>query len=115
MEFEPQAPEEKAGLAIVQDEEYHISFLKGYRNENTFLQICTVQDGVKVCVKEINIQDKRRIYLTIQCNIKNYCFYYGFSDNERISMEVEVDATMLSTTVNHGFTGVFLGMYATVV
>lgn len=54
-----------------------------------------------------------RIYLTVAGDENGYHIYYGNEDQEKIPVFSCADPTLLSTLTNEGFTGTYLGMYAT--
>ena len=43
---------------------------------------------------------------------EGYDFYYGMDDQELIPVFTGADPTILSSLVSEGFTGAYLGMYA---
>ena len=57
--------------------------------------------------------NKKRMYLSVQGNTNTYAFYYGYKESEMIPCAENVDAAVLSCSLNEGFTGTYIGMYAT--
>ena len=53
-----------------------------------------------------------RIYLSVTASEEGYDFYYGMDDQELIPVFTGADPAILSSLVNEGFTGAYLGMYA---
>ena len=41
----------------------------------------------------------------------DYDFYYGYTDQEMLPLVRGLDASLLSSVVNNGFTGTYIGMY----
>ena len=76
-----------------------------------YLQFYKTENGCRALVKETELKDIRRLYLSVQGNTTDYDFYYGYSESEMIPFLSGVDASLLSSVVNNGFTGVYLGMY----
>ena len=60
---------------------------------------------------ETEIKDVKRLYLSVQGNTTDYDFYYGYTDQEMLPLVRELDASLLSSVVNNGFTGTYIGMY----
>ena len=53
-----------------------------------------------------------RIYLSVQGHTEGYSFYYGYTEQEMIPFVANMDGSLLSSVVNEGFTGAYIGMYA---
>ena len=61
------------------------------------------------------LQDDRRadrLYLAVQGERDFYRFYYGFQERERRPIGGQMPGALLSSNTNEGFTGTYLGMYA---
>ncbi len=112
MEFSPSSDREEAGLVLLQDDRFHYIFTKTQKDGQTILRIAGTEHGTCRVIKEIPIQDTKRIYLSAQCNVSAYSFYYGYSEQEMICAADGLDAALLSSSVNGGFTGAYMGMYA---
>lgn len=112
MEFAPSSDAEEAGLVLLQDDRYNYLFTKTIKNGQTILRIAKTEQGVYSVIKELPVEDTKRIYLSAQCNESSYAFYYGYKDREMICAIEGLDAALLSSSVNGGFTGAYIGMYA---
>ena len=112
MEFTPAADCEEAGAVLLQDDRFHITFTKAKKGTDFVLLIKKTEYGKTTLLSEIPIKDTGRIYLQIQGNESNYTFAYGYRESERIDCGLTVPAEILSSSVNGGFTGTYIGMYA---
>ena len=54
-----------------------------------------------------------RIYLMVTGDEAGYHFYYGYDDQTPNPLLQDADPTLLSSLTNEGFTGTYLGIYAT--
>lgn len=111
MEFHPASDCEEAGIALVQDDRFHYLMVMKKKGTTPYLQFYKTENGCRTLVKETELKDSRRLYLSVQGNTTDYDFYYGYSESEMIPFLSGVDASLLSPVVNNGFTGVYLGMY----
>ncbi len=113
MDFTPAAPWEEAGLALVQDDRFHYTFTLGMEKGAGTLQVKKTQDARNFLLTKTKIPLGKRLYLTICGDERGYHFYYGFHEQEKIPLLLEGDPTVLSSVTNAGFTGTYIGMYAT--
>ena len=112
MEFTPASHMEEAGLVLIQDDRFNYIFTKAIKNGQTILRVAKTESGTYSILKELPAEPAERIYLSAQCNETTYSFYYGYSEREMICAMDGLDAALLSSTVNGGFTGAYMGMYA---
>lgn len=113
MEFAPVTEAEEAGIALVQDDRFHYAMTVGMEHGRRWLRLWRTENAVRKCVKSVEIQESDRIYLSVQGHTTGYSFYYGYREQELLLLEENVDASLLSSVVNNGFTGTYIGMYAT--
>lgn len=113
MDFLPANEQEEAGLALVQDDRFHYTFTAGMRNTVKYLRVTEVRNHKITVLAETPLDFSGRIYLTITADEKGYHFYYGKDDQMMLPLLLEADPVLLSSVVNEGFTGTYLGMYAT--
>ena len=111
MEFTPSNENEEAGIALVQDDRFHYLMILTLKNRKPFLQAYKTENGIKSLLAETEIKDAKRLYLSVQGNTINYDFYYGYTDQEMIPLIRGLKASLLSSVVNNGFTGTYIGMY----
>ena len=117
MEFHPVTPQEEAGIALVQDDRFHYLMTVRKKEEKTILQLWKTENGNRTLVKEELLktyEDTKtsRIYLSVQGHTEGYSFYYGYTEQEMIPFVANMDGSLLSSVVNEGFTGAYIGMYA---
>lgn len=113
MEFNPEKELEEGGISLIQDDRYHYSLLAGLSNGKKVLRLYQVEHGQKILVKEEEIQAERSIYLAVFCNGDMYHFYYGYSEQCMTLFMDQMKASLLSSDVNEGFTGAYIGPYVT--
>ena len=111
MEFQPASPLEEAGIALIQDDRFHYLMVLRHTEEGPALQLYKTENGDRQLVTQTVIPDTDRIYLCVQGNTTTYDFYYGTNEQERIPLAVNLDASLLSSVTNNGFTGAYIGMY----
>ncbi|MFT3985132.1 MAG: glycoside hydrolase family 43 protein [Lachnospiraceae bacterium] len=112
MEFCPGEGCEECGISLIQDDRYHYSLLVGLKNRRRVLRLYQVMESEKQLIKEIEIPDGR-IYLSVFCTGEMYDCYYAFKEGENKLLCKELPADLLSSDVNEGFTGAYMGPYAT--
>lgn len=111
MEFTPAAENEEAGIALVQDDRFHYLMVLTQKNGKLVLQAYKTENGIKSLLTETEVRDTKRIYLSVQGNTTDYDFYYGHNDQEMIPLIRGLKASLLSSVINNGFTGTYIGMY----
>ena len=113
MEFVPDTDLEEAGIALVQDDRFNYQMTLGQKENRQFLRFWKTENGEKSLLAQREISPSKRLYLSVYGHTTGYSFYYGFDDQEMLPLIENVDASLLSSVVNNGFTGVYIGMYAT--
>lgn len=111
MEFIPHSENEEAGLALIQDDRYHYILTKTLKAGSPVLQLHQTKGGIKTLIQEMSLKSTDRLYLSVQGNTETYTFYYGYSQENYI-LVATVDGNLLSSNVNEGFTGTYIGLYA---
>lgn len=113
MDFAPTEPYQSAGLALVQDDRFHYTFTVSGDGAQRWVRLQAVRDGVPQTLAKAPLHAAGRIYLTVSATAGGYHFYYGRSEGEFVPLYQNADPTLLSSLTNEGFTGAYLGMYAT--
>ena len=113
MDFRPKEEYEEAGVALVQDDRYHYTFTVRQKDGARVLTLTEVKNHARTVLAETPLEQDGRIYLTVTATAEGYHFYYGFRDQEFRLLCKDADPTLLSSLVNEGFTGTYIGMYAT--
>lgn len=112
MEFRPVSKNEQAGLIAIQDNRYHYKFIKTQKDHQEVLQLWKVENKEKIQIKEVFLSFNTTLYLAIQGNCDTYDFYFGDSEQNLSLFAGGLDASLLSSNTNQGFTGAYIGMYA---
>lgn len=113
MDFAPFAECEEAGLALVQDDRYHYTFTLSRQKDTLILKVTSVNNHRRTILAETKLDAIKRIYLTVTGDYMGYHFYYGCDEQEMTPVFLNADPTLLSSLTNEGFTGTYIGMYAT--
>ena len=110
LEFTPQEPHELAGLALVQNNEFHFCLvMTGV--ETPVVRLIKRAAGIEEILAERRIQG-RQIYLKIEAHAQAYSFYCALKPDEWFPVAEAVDGRILSTPVAGGFLGTYIGMLA---
>lgn len=112
MDFSPLSENEEAGLALVQDDRYHYRYTVTQKNGCRTLTLFSCSNHENSLLAETALSFSGRIYLTVTATEEGYHFYYGDDDQTLIPLYQKADPTLLSSLVNEGFTGTYIGMYA---
>lgn len=113
MDFAPRTEYEEAGLALVQDDRFHYTFTVCRKEGKITLQVREARKHVLTVLAQAPLDFCGRIYLTVAADDSGYHFYYGDHDQMMVPLYLHADPTLLSSVTNEGFTGAYLGMYAT--
>ncbi|MFN2235599.1 MAG: glycoside hydrolase family 43 protein [Anaerolineales bacterium] len=112
MEFTPGNSAECAGLVLLQNENYQIRCVVTLNNSNeSILQLTRREAGIDQMLHEQNCQPGR-IYLKVEAKGQDYQFSAANQFGEWLTLGDPVDGRVLSTPVAGGFTGTYIGMYA---
>ena len=103
----------EAGFALSQDARFTYKMIWGKKENRQFLRFWKTENGEKSLLAQREISPSKRLYLSAYGHTTGYSFYYGFDDPEMLPLIENVDDYLLSSVVNNGFTGVYIGMYAT--
>ena len=113
MEFSPSTEKEEAGIALVQDDRYNYQLVVSCGTERNVLRLYRTEAGRQERIAEMPLEAcGKRIYLSVQGNVTTYQFYYGYQEHQKIPAGPVLAASLLSSNVNEGFTGTYVGMYA---
>lgn len=112
MEFSPKAENEEAGMVLLSDDRFNYIFVKGQKAGKPVLSLFKTEKGIRSLVKSVELPAHDKLYLTVRGCTTTYDFYFGTKEGEYISFDNGLAASLLSSTVNEGFTGTYIGMYA---
>ena len=112
MSFVPKNDSESAGLVLFMNKDYQFRFEKTSKSSISYLTVTRRYDGIDSILASMKY-DGNKVILGVCAHGQNYGFKYS-SDN--INWKVisdKVDGRTLSRTNAGGFTGAYIGLYAT--
>jgi alpha-N-arabinofuranosidase len=112
MEFTPQAMHQSAGLALLQNDGFQIRCIMTKNTDNDFILRLTRRDAWTDSIIAEQGISPGRIYLKVEARGQAYQFFAADRPEEWQPVGNQVDGRVLSTPVAGGFTGAYLGMYA---
>jgi alpha-N-arabinofuranosidase len=112
MEFSPKSPNESAGLVLLQRDTHQIRCVVTLDDMGTtIVKLVRREDGLDEILSQSEVQGKR-IQFKVEAFGQAYRFYITDQPGDWRSLGNPVDGRLLSTPVAGGFTGAYLGMYA---
>lgn len=114
LEFYPQSASETAGLVLLQNDEFQ--YRVEYSCHEQSGRVCLVQrtDGVDRIMVEhaAPLAEGSKLYLKLEAIGQNFNFYYATQAEEWQVLLENVDGTILSVDVAGGFSGTYIGLFA---
>jgi alpha-N-arabinofuranosidase len=112
LEFTPQTSHECAGLALVQNSDFHFLFVVT-RQTGPVVRLIRRAHGAEEVLAEQPIDAGRHaVRLKVEAHEQAYSFYFAVAPNEWRSLAADVDGRILSTPVAGGFVGACIALYA---
>lgn len=112
MEFTPCTVNECAGIALLQNHDFQIRCLVTLdETGNPIVQLIHREAGNDALIVEKPIQ-AGKVYFKVEAMGQAYHFFFAENPNEWQALGNPVDGRVLSTEMAGGFTGAYLGMYA---
>ena len=111
MSFSPQSENETAGMVLFMNNDFHFRFERLIKNGKNFLVITKRHAGVET-VLHSEPCNKIDLELIVFANGQDYGFKVGFGDGQYKTLLQNVDGRTLSRTNTGGFTGTYIGLYA---
>ena len=112
MAFAPQTPNEEAGLALVQNNNYHFRFtLVRATDGGVEARLIRRKGGEEETLGTCRASGTLH-YLKVEAVGQDYAFYYAANPEVWVPIAEQVDGRILSTPVAGGFVGTMIGMYA---
>lgn len=110
LEFSPQNENECAGLALIQNNDFHFCFVVT-RRETLLVRLIRRAAGVEEVLAE-RVIAPGRVYLRVEAHEQDYNFSVANALDNWLTVAEHVDGRILSTPVAGGFVGAYLAMYA---
>ncbi len=110
-EFEPQNEHESAGIVLMQNDGFHFRLEKILLNGKQIVRLTRREKGIDKILAEKEVGQKR-IILKASAKGQDYSFYFGSDKNKLQALYENSDGRILSKTLANGFTGAYIGMYA---
>lgn len=110
MIFEPKSNNETAGLVVMMNNNFHFRLEKVLENNKTYIKLTRRHAGIEEIIAKKPV-DKGEIILGVKAIGQNYSFYYKQQD-KIIFLTENIDGRTLSRTNTGGFTGTYVGLYA---
>ncbi|MBN1659824.1 MAG: glycoside hydrolase family 43 protein [Anaerolineae bacterium] len=110
LEFDPQAAHECAGLALVQNNDFHFRFVVTL-GDQAVVRLIKRSAGAEELLAERPVAPGR-LYLKVEAHEQAYSFYVGSELDTWLPVAKDVDGRILSTPVAGGFVGAYIAMYA---
>jgi alpha-N-arabinofuranosidase len=111
MDFDPEANSESAGLVLLQNCDFQIRMEYTRMNDRAVIRLLKRVAGEDQTWSIQEVETKR-MFLKIEVYGQSYNFYYALEPEEWHVLYENVDGRILSTEVAGGFTGSYIGMYA---
>lgn len=111
--FNPAKQSESAGLVLFQNEKYYYYFKRGTSDKGDLIQL-EKSDGTgrSIIAERVLSKKQEKIFLKVSGDGEFLTFDFSLNGTKWNTLQSNVDATILSTGVAGGFTGAYIGMYA---
>ena len=110
LEFTPQTEHECAGLALIQNNDFHFCLVVT-RKAGMVVRLIKRAQGVEETLAEQAV-DASRLCLKVEAHEQAYSFYVATEPDQWHPIAEEIDGRILSTTVAGGFVGTYIALYA---
>lgn len=110
LEFIPQNRHECAGLALVQNPDFHFLFVVTQTNATVVRLIQRARGEERVLAEQA--VSAGRLYFKVEAHEQDYSFYVATAPEAWQLVAGKVDGRILSTPVAGGFVGAYIAMYA---
>jgi alpha-N-arabinofuranosidase len=112
LDFTPQHDWEEAGLTVRMNERHHYEVAVTRRNGQRYVTVRRRIGSLQSLVAQEILNEDGPIELQIRADRDWYRFFFKSQDGQPVPL-AEGETRYLSTEVAGGFTGVYIGMYAT--
>jgi alpha-N-arabinofuranosidase len=110
MEFTPQNAQECAGVALIQNNDFHFLFVITKGTEPV-LRLIKRANGKEEILAEQPVRAPK-LYLKVKAQGQAYSFHFADQPDQWQTLAADVDGRILSTPVAGGFVGAIIAMYA---
>jgi alpha-N-arabinofuranosidase len=110
LEFTPQNERECAGVALIQNNDFHFLFVITKGTEPV-LRLIKRANGKEEILAEQPVRAPK-LYLKVKAQGQSYSFYFADQPDQWQILAADVDGRILSTPVAGGFVGAIIAMYA---
>jgi alpha-N-arabinofuranosidase len=110
MLFEPKASHESAGLVVMMNHNFHFRLEKVSENNKLYLKLTRRHAGKEELLAKQEIL-KGELILVVKAIGQDYSFYVKQND-KTVFLKENVDGRTLSRVNTGGFTGTYIGLYA---
>lgn len=112
MMFSPVQEGEAAGLVLLQNENYHFRYELGQDAGEQVLRLIERRGGSEQLLAS-RAYTPGKVQFKVEAKGQEYSFYYRTSESDKwTALYEKADGTVLSTDLAGGFTGAYIGMYA---
>jgi alpha-N-arabinofuranosidase len=119
LQFDPAGENEKAGLAIFQDEDHFYFLCRSLQDKKPVVQLYRSllnpadSNRMELLAMMPLPEKKATTWLRLEASGSSYHFYYSLDGSNWLPLKKDVDARFLSTAIAGGFVGCTIGPYAT--
>jgi xylan 1,4-beta-xylosidase len=110
LEFNPQNSQECSGLALIQNNNFHFTFVITLDTQPV-VRLTKRADGKEEILAEKPVE-AGRLYLKVEAQKQSYNFYAATRPGDWEVIAEGIDGRILSTPVTGGFVGAYIAMYA---
>jgi xylan 1,4-beta-xylosidase len=110
LEFDPQTAHECAGLALIQNNDFHFRFVVTLGTK-AVVRLIKRSHGAEEIMAEQPVAASR-LYLKVEAHEQAYSFYIASEPDKWLPVAQAEDGRILSTPVAGGFVGAYIAMYA---
>ena len=103
---------EAAGVAMLMNHEYHLTLLRERENGAGYVSLYRCFAGKADCLARVPCE-ATRLWLRITAYEQDYSFYLATESEQWQPVYEHASGTLLSKEVAGGFTGAYIGLYAT--
>ena len=112
MEFSPARDGESAGLVVEQNNNFHFRMEILRKSGHALLRLTERRDGKETVLAEKPVAGSNFLLRVSAGHPASLDFAFATTDGKWLELKSDVDATTLSRRIAGGFTGAFVGLYA---